>query len=87
MIKRTMVNGQIVNSTTEVLPPKPKKAASPKVEEKPKPADAAKPAACFPPPLPACYDSAVANPLLATIQADFAAMRTCNNCIGCEYTL
>jgi next-to-BRCA1 protein 1 len=84
MIKRTTINGQIVNSTTEVIPPKPKKATTPKTEEKPKSVEPAKPATCYPPELAAvCYDAASPNPVLSTFNASFSAMRTCNNCIGC----
>lgn len=83
MIKRTTINGQIVNSTTEVIPPKPKKEASPNVEEKPKAVEPTKPATCYPPPLaPLCYDSASSGPMLNVLHASFSAMRTCNNCIG-----
>lgn len=83
MIKRTTMNGQIVNSTTEVIPPKPKKAAAPKAEGQPRSAEPADPATCFPPELAAvCYEGHWPDPEPTAINASFSAMRTCNNCIG-----
>ena len=85
MIKRTTVNGQIVNSTTEVIPPKPKRKADIKVEEKAKVVEPTATADCFLPPLaPYCYEPRSTSGHSSPFDSAFAAMRTCNNCVACE---
>lgn len=81
MIKRTTVDGQIVNSTTEVIPPKPKKDLKPKVEEKLKAAEPAKPATCYPPPIPLCFDNITGSNMFTNFDPCSTTLRTCNNCI------
>lgn len=82
MIKRTTINGQIVNSTTEVIPPKVKKETTSKAEETPK-FGLMKPVTYISPALaPDCYDGPSTNQVPAPFNASFSAMRTCNNCIG-----
>lgn len=83
MIKRNTINGQIVNSTTEVIPPKAKKQATPKIEEKSQAVEPSTTTKCSLPPLTSyCYEPRLGSSQVPSFDAAFAAMRTCNNCVA-----